>query len=446
MTNHKQISLCDLYEEFQQATSTNKLKMLTDYVDIKEIIPLEVRLAYYKSTGRPPYSLESMLSALIVQKIFSIPTVELLVSFLELSEPLRDFCGFTKSVPDPATFSRFKDKLGPNELKKVLVRLVELTEPCLKKLDPFLASLLVLDTTGLEVPVRENNPKFFYSLKNHVEKGFPEKPENEIHAMTLAKMPKFSKAQPQARLMYTNGHFAYAYTGAILTNGLGIVRDVLLFEGQKDSVLLKPTLDDFRQHHDLSRYEFFAADAGFDSTENFRYLVEDCHLKPVINLNPRNTKDLPEPGFDPESVPLCPKDQALKFKYAGFCKSRNRIKWLCPLSKPGKKGYTCTCEDPCTPAKSGRMVYTYPEDNYRKHTPIPRNSKLWKTIYLFRIAVEQSISRLKLPLMLGRLTVMDFNSAYCDFVLAAIAQNLVALIALRAKLNDKVRSLRWLVA
>jgi len=49
----KQISLCDLYEEFEQASSKDKLKMLTDYVDIEEIIPLEVKLAYYKSTGRP---------------------------------------------------------------------------------------------------------------------------------------------------------------------------------------------------------------------------------------------------------------------------------------------------------------------------------------------------------------------------------------------------------
>ncbi|PRR71578.1 transposase [Neomoorella humiferrea] len=446
MPKHKQISLCDLYEEFEQASSKDKLKMLTDYVDIEEIIPLEVKLAYYKSTGRPPYSLASMLSALILQKILSIPTVELLVTFLELSEPLRDFCGFTQSVPDPATFSRFKDKIGPKELKKILDRLVELTEPYLKKLDPFAASLLVLDTTGLEVPVRENNPKFFYSLKNQVEKGAPEKPENEIYAMTIAKMPKCARAAPKAKLMYTNGHFAYAYTAAILTNGFGLVRNVMLFEGQKDSLLVKPVLEDFRQHHDLSRYEFFAGDAGFDSTENFRYLVQDCNLKPVINLNPRNTKELPEPRLAPEGVPVCPKNPSLKFKYAGFCKSRNRIKWLCPLSKPGKKGYTCTCQDPCTPSKSGRMVYTYPQDNYRKNTPVPRNSELWKKIYLLRIAVEQAISRLKLPLMLGRLTVTDFASASCDLVLAAIAQNLVALIALRAKLNDKVRSIRWLVA
>jgi len=60
--------------------------------------------------------------------------------------------------------------------------------------------------------------------------------------------------------------------------------------------------------------------------------------------------------------------------------------------------------------------------------------------------VEQSISRLKLPLMPGRLTVIYFQSIYCDLVVASIAQNLVALIALRAKKQDKVRSLHWFVA
>jgi len=40
------------------------------------------------------------------------------------------------------------------------------------------------------------------------------------------------------------------------------------------------------------------------------------------------------------------------------------LKWVCPLSsyKSGKR--TCSCPEPCTPSKSGRMFYTYP-DNLR---------------------------------------------------------------------------------
>jgi hypothetical protein len=42
LPQHKQISFCDLYKDFDhfdQASSKDKLKMLTDYVDVEEIIP-----------------------------------------------------------------------------------------------------------------------------------------------------------------------------------------------------------------------------------------------------------------------------------------------------------------------------------------------------------------------------------------------------------------------
>ncbi|WP_205842261.1 hypothetical protein [Natranaerobius trueperi] len=51
-------------------------------------------------------------------------------------------------------------------------------------------------------------------------------------------MPKRSKAEPKAKLSYTNGHFAYAFTGAVLTDRFGVIRDIELFEG-KDSTTLK---------------------------------------------------------------------------------------------------------------------------------------------------------------------------------------------------------------
>lgn len=99
-------------------------------------------------------------------------------------------------------------------------------------------------------------------------------------------------------------------------------------------------------------------------------------------------------------------------KYKGFCIGRNRIKWLCPMSKLVKGKYRLDCHDPCTNSPSGRMVYTYPKSNYRFHTPIPRGSALWKKAYSYRNRIEQTISRLKHVMNLGSLTVTDFNSAY----------------------------------
>ena len=439
------MSFFDFSDEFQKMDSHYQLKKLSDYIDFAEIIPKQVRDRYYKQTGRPPYSIESMLSALIIQKIYSIPTTELLVKFLELSRPLKDFCGFTDSVPDAATFTRFKQKLDEEDFKEILHQLVKLTEPYLQEIDPFDSSLLVLDTTGLEVPVKENNPKYFYSLKREVEKGAPNKPEHEIYAMTVANMPKYAKAEPKAKLSYTNGHFAYAYTGAVLTDGFGIVKDIELFKGQKDSTTLKPIMESFKNHQDITNYKYFTADAGFDSTENYRYLFKDCSLKPVISLNPRNSKELDE-KYNENGIPVCSKDNTLNFKFDGYCDKRKRLKWVCPLNKRENNYRFTTCQDPCTDSSYGRVIYTYPEDNYRVHTPIPRGSRLWNKIYNKRIVSEHAISRLKVPLNMGRLNVRDYHSVFAELALAAIAQNVVALVACRSKFNDKIRSVRWLAA
>ena len=63
---------------------------------------------YYAATGRNrKYPLTAMLWALIIQRLFSIPTDSRLLVFLHYSEHLREFCGFTK-VPDASKITRFK--------------------------------------------------------------------------------------------------------------------------------------------------------------------------------------------------------------------------------------------------------------------------------------------------------------------------------------------------
>lgn len=98
-------------DEFDSLSGNKKLQLLKN-IDISQFIPYEVRLQYYKDTGRPPYSIESMLLALIAQKILKIHTIELLITVLEISPSLRNYCGFFKGIPDESTFCRFKQRLG----------------------------------------------------------------------------------------------------------------------------------------------------------------------------------------------------------------------------------------------------------------------------------------------------------------------------------------------
>ena len=101
-----QISLKDTFsdclEMFQEDTPSF-FSLLADSFDISEFIPSNFYHAFYQSHGRRRfYPLEGFFSALILQKIFSIPSYSLLILFLRLYRELRDFCAFPKSPTLPS--------------------------------------------------------------------------------------------------------------------------------------------------------------------------------------------------------------------------------------------------------------------------------------------------------------------------------------------------------
>ena len=138
-------------------------QLLEDYFDISEFIPSVFYNAFYQSLGRKRlYPLTDFLSALILQKIFSIPTDSLLILFLSICKELRDFCGFSK-VPDAPLFTRFKQAFLPY-IELMFQRMVDFTEPICQAIDSSLAQMLTFDTSGIELYVTENNPKTLNSL------------------------------------------------------------------------------------------------------------------------------------------------------------------------------------------------------------------------------------------------------------------------------------------
>ena len=85
---------------------------------------------------------------MVLQRIFSIPTDKLLLTFLAYSKPLRDFCGFTK-VPDASKITRFKQDFL-NDLQSVFDNLVNLTEPICQTIDSAKADMTIFDSSGIE--------------------------------------------------------------------------------------------------------------------------------------------------------------------------------------------------------------------------------------------------------------------------------------------------------
>ena len=133
-----------------------------------------------------------MLWALIIQRLFSIPTDSLLLVFLNYSRHLREFCSFTK-VPGASKITRFKQDFLL-DLHSVFDKLVDITEPICQNIDNNLASMLLFDTSGIEAYVTENNPKYtnhiirqlksyaksmnFYSSHDPYKVAYPSMPTN----------------------------------------------------------------------------------------------------------------------------------------------------------------------------------------------------------------------------------------------------------------------------
>lgn len=438
MIPYKQLSLNEIFEDCKEIFVSDKpqfLSLLENHIDLDSIVPISFRNHFYASTGRTrKYPLNAMLWALIIQRIFSIPTDFLLLIFLKYSKPLREFCGFTK-VPDASKITRFKQDFLM-DLQSVFDKLVDLTEPICQAIDSAKADMTIFDTSGMEAWVTENNPKYAnkiikqlktYAKANNFNSSY------DPYKAAYGSMPSHSAANDQIKQLYIDGHFCYAFKFGIVTNGLGIIRHLALYNKDfldshpelipnkksdspdedksiHDARLLIPTLQDFFLAHPLINPKTFLGDAAFDSIEIYkRLLVEDSfhnhHFsKAYIPLNARSGLKSTDYTINENGIPCCPNDSSLPMKQESNTSNlRSGIptfKFVCPKMswdrwEDGKYHRTCHCENPCTSSKSGRMIYIYPEKDLRAYPGVLRGTDEWNNTYKIRTSVERSINHFK---------------------------------------------------
>ena len=81
-----QLNLGNIYSECSEMFKEQRpefLELLNKYIDINSYIPYSFKKAFYADTGRPRgCSLYGYVSALILQKIFNIPSDTLLILIL----------------------------------------------------------------------------------------------------------------------------------------------------------------------------------------------------------------------------------------------------------------------------------------------------------------------------------------------------------------------------
>ena len=455
MIPYKQLSLADIFSDCQKKFEDDKpafLSLLESHIDMDEIIPISFRNHFYASTGRTrKYPLHAFLWALIIQRIFSIPTDQLLLTFLSYSKPLREFCGFTK-VPDASKITRFKQDFL-DDLQLVFDNLVDVTEPICQAVDSAKAQ------------------------------GFDK--SYDPYKAAYGSMPAHASANPEIKQLYINGHFCYVFKFGIVTNGLGIIRHISFYNKDfmtshpdivvekksgspdedkcvHDSKLLIPTLKDFFSKHPLINPKTFLGDAAFDSAQLYKHLLTGdtfgenrVFSKAYIPLNARSGLKNEDFPVNEDGIPCCPKDSSLPMKPEGTATRKNglvRYKFSCPkvkwiYDKSTKKCHReCQCENPCTDSKCGRMVYIYPEKDLRACPGVLRGTDEWDNTYKIRTAVERDINHIKDNLCLAGRRTQNEKTLHADLILAGITQLITVVLADKIKHHEYIRSLKPLIA
>lgn len=242
--------------------------------------------------------------------------------------------------------------------------------------------------------------------------------------------------------MYINGHFCYAFKFGIITNGLGIVRNILFFnkdffaihpdivvekksdspdedKSLADSKAFIPVLKDFFNKHPLLNPKDFLGDAAFDSIKIYKYLFREASIeKAYIPLNE-------------DGIPCCLKDPALPMKREG---SRPHLRCV------------CHCDDSCTPSSCGRMFYIYPEKNLRAYPGTLRVTDEWDSTYKIRKAVEKSINHFKDSFCVAGRKTRNEKTLHAELFLAGITQLITVIVADKIHKHQYIRSLKPLIA
>lgn len=460
-----QMSLEDIYNGVLESIEKKESKMvslLEEHIDLNEIIPESFQRAFYSRMGRNHiYHLDSLLWFVILKKFFGFSQNTQMINVLKCSEELRDLCGFEK-VPDASQITRFL-KNYCNHIENMFEHLVEITEPICRKINGKKADYLIFDTTGIEAKVAENNPKFFNTKLKQAKSLKATDASYNPYAGVYSLLPSESETNPEIRQQYINGHFCYALKAGIITNGLGIVRHISVFDQDfknihpeldarktddpdsdkeiGDSTALKPVLSDFFKVHPNIHFSTFIGDSSFDSYDNYSLLKNEFGFtRAAIPLNPRNSKSS-NACFDENGTPICPLN-GTKFQYLGKSSGKNRslrFKWVCHKSVRVPKTSTrrCTCETPCTQSSYGKCAYTYPDKNFRLYPGIPRGTEHWDNLYKHRVTIERTIYLLKDSFALSDNKSFHTVSLKADLFLSGIAQLLGVLLA------DKLHSLKY---
>jgi len=402
------------FNEFLRLDRHERLLRVLDALPAEPLLHALEREHLRPGSGYSPRVLWACLFAGIV---YQIPTIAELRRHLASNPHLRLLCGLgSAAVPSPATFSRFLAQLTRHQ--PAVDALFTATVRALAAYLPDLGQSVAADSTDLHA--------WSQGHRRH-----PADPDASWSA-------KGTKGPGKVR---GEKYWWFGYKLHLLVDTTHELPTAFRVTTAKtaDTKELVPLLDQQVHRLPATCLATVLADAGYDSTANCQSIVARGAV-PVIPLNLGGEKA--PPGItNAQGTPLGPRGEPLVY----WGRDGGVTKWRCPaaLGKLACDRYTGAKGTRCSLSAYGLVLKLPLAQDWRRHTPVPRETKKWKRLYRRRTAVERVFSRLKGHLLLDALRVRGTAK-----VAVRLSLSLLALLGAALSMAQQQRrgDLRRLVA
>lgn len=375
--------------------------------------------------GRPPFSKESLLKALIYRNLRGLPSLSELAFELRNNPIMAETLGFPawEIPPSVERFSHYLRSTHNEELQVIRLFLVhQLIEEKV-----ITGESVSIDSCPIEANVRENNLKT--SVKTRFDKNHrpPGDPDARLGV-------KIHYPQPFKKKIV----FFWGYRNHILNDTTSElpVHECTLPASEDEKKQAVVLLEELRTFFSLP-VKYVIGDANYDTEEILSHILNEMKATPIIPRNPRGTKG-DEFKIKKDTV-HCAADLEMHRKGKMSVKGKTYLQYCCPLYY-GKKYQglylICPAGHPKFFSQKGCNYLMRLTPNVRDR--IDYGSIRFKKKYNLRTSVERVFSRL-LAVTMQKPTVIGLQATENHCTIAHITVLLVALMAHQLGYDDKIR-------
>jgi transposase len=356
------------YEHFvSEGNDNHRLVMVLSALNVDSLI---YKLDLERNYRRNKYPNRMLWNTLIAAKVYGIATVSNLVRELSRNPELREICGVL-SVPKDYHYSRFISKLVRPENQALLAEVFHGAVEELREILPDLGKSIALDGTAVS------------SYCNRFRKDKADK-----DAGWGVRTKRREDGHEDKDLWY-----GYNLMLAVDTKYEVPLGYEMIPANVNESPRLPVVLGEVKRRHPLLKTEYVMADAGFDSSDNCRFVLNELKALPVIKMRLTQEKDKEFKSAmcrcNELGTPIC--DCEGYMRYAG--RDGRYLKFRCPKHMEVRGG-------PCSDSSYGRVLKIAITEDERRWPGLHRESRKWARLYKRRTAVERVNGRLKEHLQL----------------------------------------------